>query len=199
MKDRVGIFGGSFDPVHNGHVQLAKSFLSSGLIHKLLVLLTPAPPHKQDQEKTSYDDRLAMLKLAYQDFENVEVSTLEQRLPSPSYTLQTIDHLQIKHSDTLFYLCMGEDSLVHFHEWYKYREILKSIDLIVAERPGYDRSSVSDDILESVIFVDHQPVDASSTEVRQAFNNSEKEYTPGLKVPEPVQKYIEDKGLYRSS
>lgn len=197
MKKRVGIFGGSFDPVHLGHISLARSFLSSGLIHSLLVLLTPAPPHKQNRDKTPYEDRLAMLNLAFQDFDDVKISTIEKQLPAPSYTLQTIKYLQNRDSDTLFYLCMGEDSLVQFHEWYKYREILNRVALIVAERPGYDRNSVSDEILESTIFIDHQPVEASSTEVRQALESGTFENEKGLQLPDRVRKYIEEKGLYR--
>lgn len=194
---KVGIFGGSFDPVHIGHVHLAQSFLASGLIHKLLVLLTPAPPHKQGREITPYADRLAMLNLAFKDFEDVEISTIEQQLPSPSYSLQTLEYLQNTHPGTLFYLCMGEDSLVQFHKWYKYREILNRSDLIVAERPGYDRSSVSDEILESAIIVDHQPVDASSTEVRKSLEWQSNLNEDERQLPDSVRKYIDEKGLYR--
>lgn len=197
MKKRVGIFGGTFDPVHTGHVALARSFLDSGLIDRLLVTLTPEAPHKQGKDKTSFDDRLAMLNLAFDEIEHAEVSTLEQRLPSPSYTLQTIKHLQETHPDTLFYLCMGEDSLVQFHKWYKYKEILKRADLIVAERPDYDYREVSDEILESVIMVDHNPVEASSTDVRQELQAGSYGTGNETEVPEAVRKYIDEKGLYR--
>ena len=196
-KKRVGIFGGTFDPVHAGHVALAQSFLDSGLIDSLLVTLTPDAPHKQGQDKTSFDDRLAMLSLAFGEIDNAEVSTLERKLPSPSYTLQTLEYLQNSYPDTVFYLCMGEDSLVQFHKWYKYKEILKRTDLIVAERPGYNRDSVSDEILESAIIVDHEPVKASSTDVRQGLQEGLYGTDKETEVPESVQKYIDEKELYR--
>jgi len=195
MKKRVGIFGGTFDPVHTGHVALARSFLESRLIDRLLVTLTPEAPHKQGREKTSYDDRLAMLNLAFEEIENAEVSTLEQRLPSPSYTLQTLEYLQNSHPETVFYLCMGEDSLVQFHKWYKYKEILKRTDLIVAERPGYDWRETSDEIRESVILIEHRPVEVSATEIRSEIQ--EKSSVESQQVPEGVQRYIREKGLYR--
>lgn len=196
-KKRTGIFGGSFDPVHKGHVALARSFLGSGLIHKLLILLTPDPPHKQNEKKTAYEDRLAMLLVAFKGIDNVKISTLERELPSPSYTLQTIEHLQKSNPDTLFYLCIGEDSLVQFDTWHKYKEILKRVDLIVAERPGYSRQSVSDGILESVIMIDHKPVKASSTEVRQGLQQTSRCIDKKTDLPETVRKYIDEKGLYR--
>jgi nicotinate-nucleotide adenylyltransferase len=196
MKKRTGIFGGSFDPVHSGHIALAHSFLDSGLIHNLLVLLTPEAPHKQGRNKTPYKNRLAMLKLAFEGVENVEISTLETQLPEPSFTLQTIEYLQKNHPGTLFYLCMGEDSLVHFHQWHKFREILKRVDLIVAERPGYDYRCVSEEILESVIMVDHRPVDASSTDVREQLERESFGIKKEIQLPEPVWQYIEKKGLY---
>ncbi len=197
MEKRTGIFGGSFDPVHTGHISLARSFLSSGLIQRLLILLTPDPPHKKAENKTDYEDRLAMLRIAFQNFEKIEISTLERQLPSPSYTLQTIEYLQQTNPDTLFYLCIGEDSLVQFHEWYKYKEILKRVDLIVAERPGYDWKSAFDEIRESAILIDHQPVDVSSTEVREEMQKNSSESIEKNRLPEGVQRYIEEKELYQ--
>ena len=197
MDKRTGIFGGSFDPVHTGHVSLAKSFLESGLIHHLLILLTPDPPHKQSEIRAGYEDRLAMLKIAFREFENVEISTLEQQLPTPSYTLQTIEYLQDLYPENLFYLCIGEDSLVNFHQWHRYLEILKRLDLIVAERPGYDSQNVSEEIMESVIMVDHHPVEASSTEIRQHVKKNGGTLLDNAHIPPAVHRYIDEKGLYR--
>jgi len=199
MKTRTGIFGGSFDPVHAGHLALARSFLNSGLINHLLVLLTPDPPHKQSRKGTSYDDRLEMLRIAVDGFSDdvITISTIECDLPRPSYTLQTIDYLQEHNLNTLFYLCMGEDSLVNFHKWFRYKDIMERVNLIVAERPGYDRDSVSDEILESVIMVDHEPVDASSTNVRKKYGEKENGLDSDARLPEGVRKYIEENGLYQ--
>lgn len=191
MKTRVGIFGGSFDPVHNGHIQIARSFLNSGLIHKLLVLLTPSSPHKEEIEQTEYSHRFAMLKLAFVDVEGAEVSDLEMNLPSPSYTLQTIKHLQKKNPDCIYYLCLGEDSLLNFHKWYRYKEILGRVSLIVARRPGVDSSGVHPSILEKVIFIDHEPVAVSSTAIRQSTGTKKDD------LPQPVADYIKKHSLYR--
>ena len=166
MKKRTGIFGGSFDPVHTGHIRSASSFLKSGLIDDLLVLLTPDPPHKRDKDRPSYHHRLQMLRLAFAEIEGVTVSDIETTLPLPSYTLQTVHHLTCAYPDTIFYFCVGEDSLASFDTWYKYEEILKKVDLLAAERPGYSAENIPETIRESVIFVDHVPVDISSTRIR---------------------------------
>ncbi len=185
----MGIFGGSFDPVHKGHVSIAGAFLDSGIIDELLVLLTPKPPHKPDQNQASYAHRFEMLKLAFEGADRVRVSDLEQSLPQPSYTLQAIEYLRKNFPGTLFYLCLGEDSLASFHEWHRYRQILESVSLIVARRPGFDGSSIDPEILERTIFVDHTPVDISSTQIRSG--KVSKETLPGK-----VVQYIRRHHLY---
>lgn len=189
---RIGILGGTFDPVHCGHLRIASSFLQSGLVDKLLILLSPIPPHKQEQEQTDFTHRLEMLKLAFREIEKVWISDMEKDLEKPSYTLQTLQYLQEKHPETLFYLCIGEDSLQHFNQWYKYEEILDRVDLIVAERPGYDRSKVDRNILEHAIFVEHQPYDISSTKIRNRKSNLNED------VPDAVADYIKEHQLYNS-
>lgn len=190
MKKRVGILGGSFDPVHCGHVRIAHSFLTAGLIDTLLILLSPYPPHKQNRKQAPFSHRYEMLKLAFENMEKVEISDLEQKLDKPSYTLHTIEHLQKENPDTLYYLCLGEDSLQYFNEWHKYREILEKVDLLVAERPGFDKSSVEEAILEHAVFVEHEPYPISSTEIRKS-KGEIKDHLPGS-----VAGYIEKKNLY---
>lgn len=192
MKKRVGILGGSFDPVHRGHVRIAGSFLKSGLIDELLVLLAPDPPHKKNQKKTDFSDRFEMLKLAFEKMENITVSDLEKKLPGPSYTIQTIEYLQKVNFNTLFYLCLGQDSLQNFHKWHRYKDILNKVDLLVAERPGFGDSGVDPEILEHVIFVEHKPYAASSTSIRLS-DGKGKEL-----LPDSVAAYIEKNNLYRS-
>lgn len=192
MKLNSGILGGTFDPVHTGHVKIAESFLESGVIDRLLILPAPAPPHKQNHKKTSFQDRLHMLRIAFQDIENVEVSDLEQQLSEPSYTIRTIEYLQEKFPDEKWFLCIGEDTLATFYKWYQYKEILNRVTLLVAERPGFDSSSIDPEILDKTIFVDHQPVDISSTEIRETVQIDGK----NLQVPSGVIGYIKKNGLY---
>lgn len=189
--DRIGIFGGAFNPVHKGHVRAAESFLKCGLIDQLLVLPTPSPPHKKTDELAGFHHRKKMLEVALNGLERVVVSDLEKELPSPSYTLQTIEHLMNQNPNRRYFLCMGEDSIVHFHKWYRYEDLLEKVTLLVAERPGFDSQTVSKKILEKTIFVDHQPIDLSSNQFRKSRDKFSIKF-----LPEEVARYIKNNRLY---
>ncbi|WP_103663869.1 nicotinate (nicotinamide) nucleotide adenylyltransferase [Gracilimonas amylolytica] len=194
MSMRIGLFGGTFDPVHNGHISIVRSFLKSGYIDKLWILLTPVPPHKLNKEHVSYDHRKEMLRLAFQDVEHVSISTIEQTLPKPSYMVQTVTHLAQKYPEDEFSLCIGEDSMAQFHTWKDYRKLLEHCQLLVAERPDTDHSEVGSEIMEKVQFIPHDPVEASSTEIRELLNSGN---DPQLLLPDRVYSYIKEHKLYQ--
>lgn len=192
MSMRVGLFGGTFDPVHNGHLSIARSFLNSGLIDELWVLLTPHPPHKEN-DLSSYQTRYKMLREVFEGIPNVSVNTIENELPKPSYSVQTIRHLKKKFPDHTFYFCMGEDSLTQFNTWKFYTEILRECELMVARRPGVTHNDVEERILGRTHFVDHTPKDISSSQIRDMVAGGE---TIKNLVPDPVVKIIEKEQLY---
>lgn len=193
MAHRVGLFGGTFDPVHNGHVSIAQSFLDSGNIDELWVLLTPYPPHKQEKKTTSYQTRLDMLEAAFAGMEKVKINTIENSLPKPSYSVQTIRYLKKEYPNTTFFYCMGEDSLAKFHTWKFYDEILEECDLLVAQRPGVSHEETQDDILAHTCFVPHTPLDISSSDIR---DEAKKGKSIQNMVPEEVALIIENEQLY---
>lgn len=188
---RIGLYGGSFDPVHIGHQRVAESFLKSKLLDELHLVPTAYPPHKEESS-TSFYHRSQMLKIAFSDYEHVVVNEVENSLPKPSYTLQTIEYLQEKHPENLYYLCIGEDNLSTFHTWHKYKSILQKVRLIVAGRPGLDSSVQQSEIIERSIFIDHQEIDVSSTDIRNHLKSGERDEN----VPESVIDYIHNHQLY---
>lgn len=194
MPVSVGLFGGTFDPVHVGHISLVSSFLKSRLIDEIWIILTPFPPHKEDREYVHYSDRKRMLELAFQDHDKVKISTIEKYLPKPSYTVKTIDHIQNKYPDTKFYLCIGEDSLANFDKWKDHQKILSQCNLLVAERPEVSHSNVEEGILEKAKIIEHTPVQASSSSVRSLISSGKD--VKHLLPPE-VYKYIIDNELYQ--
>ncbi len=188
MGKRIGILGGTFDPVHYGHIEIVESFLRSNLLDEIHILVAPDPPHKLSRTITPFRHRFEMARIAFSDYLDAIVSDLEDRLPKPSYTVQTIEYIMQQYPDDIFYLCMGEDNIQIFDDWHKSREILDLVTLIVAERPGFDSTGVSPEILERTIFVDHEPVDMSSSDFR---NLERKEM-----IPEKVLEYIHTHQLY---
>ena len=192
----IGLFGGTFDPVHNGHLSIAKSFLNSGIIDELWILLNPSPPHKPDETFAPFEIRLQMLRTAFQPIEKTKISDLEAKLPKPTYTLQTVAHLTKNYPNHTFYLCMGKDSYLHFNTWHKWRSILEYCNLLVAERPtNKDQDkTITPVIKKKTTFVEHTKVDISSTHIRKALANGE---SIDHLVPENVADIIRDNQLYR--
>lgn len=199
MKDSrqgVGLLGGSFDPVHNGHRAIAESFLKSEFISELWILLTPDPPHKPDRTFSAYDLRFQMLQAAFRGMAKVRIKKIEKELPKPSYTLQTLQFLTKECPDKIFYLCIGEDSLRDFKSWYRWRDILSYCDLLVARRPVDDqlKSPLDEEISPKIHYVSHRPIDISSTEIREAVAKGK---SVGEWVPAEVEKIIEEHNLYK--
>lgn len=191
--NKIGLFGGTFDPVHIGHVKIAESFLRSAVIDELWILLTPFPPHKQTKDHADYTQRFEMLTLAFSHLD-CKILTIENELPKPSYTYRTIQYLKTKHPTNEFYFCMGEDSLEKFDQWKHYEEILSGADLLVAKRPNADRSGVKKSILSQTTFVDHEAVQISSTEIKVNIYNID--FLKGA-LPKKVFAFIEKQKLYR--
>ena len=194
MGERIGILGGTFDPVHNGHIAIAQSFLDSGYIDELWILPSPDPPHKQETPLTDIDLRKRMLELAFSGTENVVISNLENRLPRPSYTIRTLEFLKQEHPDTSFYLCIGEDSLSEFDTWYQPERILEEFELLVARRPGFDAGDSGLDFDGRAHMIEHDPVPISSTEIRDRIARGE---DAGALIPERVLQFIHNHELYR--
>ncbi len=190
----IGLFGGTFDPAHKGHLSIARSFLNSPEIDELWVLLTPYPPHKLSEGYVDYETRLEMLTTSFKGFEGIRILTIENELPKPSFTYNTIRYLKEFHPDNTFCFCMGEDNLSQFHTWKFHKEILKEAKLLIANRPGSDHSGVAEYILDRSTFVEHEPLEISSSMVRERVQSGSS--ISGLVTVE-VEDIILKKGLYR--
>ncbi len=188
----IGIFSGTFDPVHRGHQAAAASYNRSPLIDELWVLPTPQPPNKKQRKLTAFSHRLKMLEIAFRNVENVVVSDLEQSLPTPSYTIQTIHHIRNEYPAYKLFLCIGEDSLAGFTEWYRWEDILDECQLLVASRPSADSSRLGSQLKQKVHFADHKPVAVSSSDIREKI--AEGVVTDDI-TPD-VASYIKEHNLY---
>ena len=193
---KIGIFGGSFNPIHSGHAIIAHHIISSGAVDRLWLMVSPVNPLKVGLEQQVADtDRLRMVEMVTRPLENVETSAFEFTMPKPSYTIDTLNALQAKFPDDEFYLVTGADNWVIFDRWRNSEEILAKYHLLVYPRLGYD-VVIPEELRDRVTLVDAPIIELSSTAVRERL-------VQGLSVryyvPDEVLSYIERKGLYRIS
>ncbi len=191
---RTGIFGGSFDPPHKGHLSIVKSWIRAGAFDRLMIIPAMLSPHKKTGYQASFNHRAEMCRIAFSGVPKAEISEIEKDLPIPSYTLKTVDELIRTYPEDDFFLCIGSDSLETISSWYKSDQLLEKTRLMVAERPGFDRSRVPEKILRKTEFVEHDPVDISSTELREELKRGKK---PEM-ISGDVFDYIREHQLYLS-
>lgn len=190
----IGLFGGTFDPIHDGHIALIDSFLRSGYVQEVWVIPTYESPHRSKEHQTPFRNRVEMARLALKDKVGVTVSDIEAKLPTPSYSVQTVGEFKKMFPFYQLYWCMGGDQLQKFHEWVLFDAILFMSRLLVAERPGFDASGIQGAIIDVTEFVEHEPKAISSSEIREQIRNGKLAEAP---VPQSVKDYIELKALYR--
>jgi len=198
---RIAFFGGTFDPPHNGHLELARHILKLGITDRVLFVPAYDPPHKLDQKISSFADRCAMLELLIADDSDMIISDIELRAAlKPSYSYKILKELEKEFPDDTLQLLIGGDSLEAFHTWYKVPEIVAKYEIICYPRKGYKVNCESllkhwkpkeiDILLESLLQMPF--FDISSTSVRN--NITDKITIKNIK--ENILKYIKNKGLY---
>ncbi len=195
---KVGIFGGAFNPVHNGHMNLAKSYIKSLSLDKLLVIPTANPPHRSGVDFAPAQNRFEMLSLAFEEIDEAEISDIEFRRAGKSYTRDTVDELEKIYKDAEFYLIIGSDQFLCFDKWYRYDELLRKVTLCTAprdERTGDILKKYAAEKLSGgkYFIADFEPVEVSSSDIRKKLKNGE---DVSLIMPENVYNYIRKKGLY---
>ena len=192
---RIGIFGGSFNPIHNGHAIIAHHIITSGALDRLWMMVTPMNPLKADREQQVADtDRLRMVEMVTRPLEHVETSAFEFTMPKPSYTIDTLNALQKKFPDDEFFLVIGGDNWVVFDRWRNSEEILAKYHILIYPRLGFD-VEIPESMKDRVTLIDAPVIELSSTQVRERI-------TRGLSaryyVPDNVLDYIESHHLYRN-
>lgn len=200
MTERIGIFGGSFDPPHIGHLIIAEEAIHAFHLKKLDWLLTPHPPHKVNQPLASLQHRIKMLESCLSDNPGFNLSRLDIDRPGPHYAVDTVKILRSQNPSAQVVYIMGGDSLHDLPTWYKPHEFIQVCDLIgVMRRPG---DLVDLDNLERIFpglsvkvsFMDTPLIDISSHIIRQRIqeNRPYRYFVPGT-----VYAYIEQNSLYR--
>lgn len=195
MTQRVGIFGGSFDPVHSAHVALAKLALTQLELDEVRWIPTGQPWQKA-RTLTPASDREAMVRLAIAGEPSFALDRIELLRPGLSYTLDTVRELGAAQPDTEWVLILGQDQYATLHTWHGWRELLDQVALAVANRPDAKLEVNSQIAREPHYSLTLPMMDVSSTELRRRIAAGES--IAGL-VPDSVASYIEKHGLYRQA
>ena len=186
---RTALFGGTFDPLHNGHLTIAKSVLEQGLADEVWLLVTPCNPWKKDSKLLDDKLRYNMVAEAVKDMEGVNASDYEFNLPKPSYSANTLRRISADYPDRQFILTIGADNWTKFKNWRDSNYILENYPIIVYPRKGYKVTGLT----PNSVLLDCPLVNISSTQIRLMVKEGN---SIDKIVPESVAKTIKEKKLY---
>lgn len=186
----IGLFFGSFNPIHNGHLIIANCMQQYASLKQVWFIVSPQNPFKEKSGLMNQYDRLHLVKLAIEDNSRFKASDIEFSLPQPSYTINTLTYLTEKYPTKKFALIMGSDNLVSFHKWKNADVILKNYPLLVYNRRGFTTDQYNNN--PSVSFFSFPLLDVSSSDIRQMIQ--EKKSVRYL-LPEKVLEYVSGSSL----
>ncbi|HTG34903.1 MAG TPA: nicotinate-nucleotide adenylyltransferase [Thermoanaerobaculia bacterium] len=200
---KVGLFGGSFDPIHHGHLDPVRAAKAALGLDRVIYLPTARPPHKPGRALAPALARYAMVELALLDEEGLYASPHELTLDRPAYTIETLEHFRREMPDAGLFLLIGGDSFADLHHWVRFREIPEAARLVVLTRPGWDLETVPlhPEVAEwartgkALLLHQQPPVDVSSTRLRELLAAGLP--LPEGAVPDLVVRYLQKYDLYR--
>jgi len=194
MNKKVGLFFGTFNPIHTGHLIIANHMAEYSDLEEIWLVVTPHNPHKKKSSLLDNHHRLEMVYKACEDYEKLKPSNIEFDLPQPNYTVNTLAHLQEKFPSNQFCLIMGEDNLKNFHKWKNSEVIIDNHDIYVYPRIALGVAAKEYQDHPKIIRVSAPIVEISSTFIRKAIKNA-KNIKPLLN--EKVWEYIDLMNFYK--
>ncbi len=202
-RKKVGILGGTFNPIHFGHLLLAESARDRLQLDKVLFIPTGTNPYKQDIEDVGSEHRYNMTKLGIASNPNFEISKIEMEREGYTYTIDTLKELDQIYEDTDFYFISGADIIFEIHKWKDAKVVLQKLKIVTTFRPGYDDQCLIQRIKElnenygaNITNLDTLEIDVSSSEIRSRIAEG---FSIQYLLPESVRDYICDNKLYALS
>lgn len=198
----IGIFGGTFNPIHMGHVRLVEEVAKAIDFDKIIVMPDRIPPHKQAEGLVSGEDRLQMCAIAFEGMDNIEVSDWELRQSGKSYTVFTLEHFKELYPNDTLWLIMGSDMLLYFDNWYRYEDILKLANIVCISRCGEDTDERLKEYAQMlmdrcggsrIVIVSAEPFEVSSSMLREELK---KIGDTSCYFPKKIVQYIYEHNLY---
>ena len=192
-KEKIGLFFGTFDPIHNGHLRIAKYITEEKLADKVWLVVTPENPIKVGNKISSFNHRFNMTKIATEKYDNIIPSDLEVNLKKPNYTIDTLEYISNKLKDIEFSLIIGEDNYKIFDTWKDYKKIINKYKIFIYPRKGTLNENLHI-INENTMYIGGPRIDLSSTNIR---NIVSKKSDPKDLISTKVMEYINSNKLYQ--
>lgn len=197
---KIGILGGTLDPIHNGHMSMAKCAREQLSLDKIIIMPTPNPPHKNAKNISDANIRLFMVKIAIENIDYLEYSDFEMKREGIIYTSDTLELFIKENPDSEIFFIMGADSLLAIETWHKPEKIFEQCKVVVVDRDNSDEkinkqiSYLQDKYDAQIIYLNMPMVDISSTNIKERIKNNE---PINNLVPKKVEEYILQNKLYK--
>jgi len=192
-KEKLGLFFGTFDPIHNGHLRIAKYITEEKLADKVWLVVTPENPIKVGSKISSFNHRFNMAKIATENYDNIIPSDLEVNLKKPNYTIDTLEYISNKLKHIEFSLIIGEDNYKIFDTWKDYKKIINKYKIFIYPRKGTLNENLHI-INENTMYIGGPRIDLSSTNIRKIVSNNS---DPKDLISNKVMEYINSNKLYQ--
>ncbi|WP_339701165.1 nicotinate (nicotinamide) nucleotide adenylyltransferase [uncultured Marixanthomonas sp.] len=191
---KIGLYFGTFNPIHVGHLIIANHLVENSDLDEIWMVVTPHNPHKKKKTLLEDHHRLAMVRIALEEYPKLKASNIEFDLPQPNYTTNTLAHLEEKYPEKLFSLIMGEDNLKSFHKWKNFEVILDRYAIYVYPRISEGTIETQFDGHPKITKVDAPIMELSSTFIRKGIQSG-MNIRPML--PHTVWKYLDEMNFYK--
>ena len=194
-KKRLGILGGTFDPIHSGHLILAEQLKEELKLQKVIFIPSANPPHKENCPISSAKDRLQMVKIAIRDNPDFLISDIELKRKGKSYTIDTLTRIVKLYKDSELFFLLGSDAINELQDWKEPEKIFQKVKVVIALRPGFDRINPENRFVKRSLLIPINGLNISSTQVRERVRQGK---SIRYLVPQGVEEFIQSKNLYRS-
>jgi nicotinate-nucleotide adenylyltransferase len=188
---KIGLYFGSFNPVHNGHLIIAKHVINNTDLKQVWMVISPQNPLKNSNSLLNKYDRLNMVQSALEGETKIKASTIEFNLPSPSFTIDTLAYLKEKHKQHQFSIIMGSDSFTNIKKWKNYEMIIKNYEIYIYQRTGYPIQNIEETIVNKL---EAPLIEISSSAIRKIIKDGK---SIRYLVPDVVDQQIKENKYYK--
>ena len=188
---KIGLYFGSFNPIHNGHLIIANYILNETALDKIWIIVSPQNPFKESNNLLNSYDRLHLVSKAVENDNRIKASDIEFHLPKPSYTVTTLAYLKEKYPEHEFFVIVGSDSFQNLAKWKNFETIVQNYPLIIYKRPGFE---ITNNLGAQIEIMDAPLLEISATYIRELVRrNKSIKYL----VPESIEQEIQNNRFYQ--